>query len=265
MPDADTYAPVLLREDADGITTLTLNRPKQFNALSESLLEALQAELDSLMDDRSVRCVILAGAGKAFCAGHDLKEMRSEPGEHTMRALFDKCSRVMLSIARLPQPVIARVHGIATAAGCQLVATSDMAVAVEKARFAVSGVNLGLFCSTPMVALTRNMGRKRAMEMLVTGEFIDAATALDWGLVNRVVPVEELDASVADLARKVASKAPAAVALGKQLFYAQLEAGLDAAYAHACEVMTCNMMQEDAQAGVDAFIAKQPTPQWKGR
>ena len=265
MPDTVTGAPVLLREDAGGIATLTLNRPNQYNALSEALLGALQDELDRLADDPAVRVVVLAGAGKAFCAGHDLKEMRSDGSRERMRALFDRCSQVMLSIARLPKPVIARVHGTATAAGCQLVATCDLAVASDVARFAVSGVNLGLFCSTPMVALTRNLPRKKAMEMLLTGEFISADAALHYGLVNRVVPVETLDEAVADLARGIASKSPAAVAMGKQLFYRQLEAGLEAAYEQASEVMTCNMLTEDAQAGVDAFVAKQPMPEWTGR
>ena len=191
---------VLLRRDEAGIATLTLNRPDKFNALSVALLAALQRELDALASDRSVRVVVIEGGGKAFCAGHDLKEMRENPGAEQVRSLFDQCAKVMLSVTRIPQPVIARVHGIATAAGCQLVATCDLAIASERARFAVSGVNLGLFCSTPMVALSRVMGRKRAMEMLVTGEFIDAEIARDWGLVNRVVAHERLDEAVAELA-----------------------------------------------------------------
>ncbi|TVR83625.1 MAG: enoyl-CoA hydratase [Rhodospirillales bacterium] len=258
-------APLVLRHDADGIATLTLNRPQQFNALSVALLAALQAELDRLKDDTSIRVVVLAGAGKAFSAGHDLKEMRENPDRHAIEALFEQCSRVMLSIVGLPQPVIARVHGIATAAGCQLVATCDLAVAADTARFAVSGVNLGLFCSTPMVPLTRNLPRKQAMEMLLTGDFIDAATALHYGLVNRVVPVAQLDAAVADLAGRIGAKSPTAIALGKRLFYRQIEAGLEAAYAEAGKTMTCNMMADDAQAGIDAFIAKQPMPRWQRR
>ncbi|TVR99803.1 MAG: enoyl-CoA hydratase [Rhodospirillales bacterium] len=257
--------PLVLRRDADGIATLTLNRPQQFNALSVALLAALQDELDRLKDDGDIRVVVLAGAGKAFSAGHDLKEMRENPDRHAIESLIDRCSRVMLSLIGLPQPVIARVHGIATAAGCQLVATCDLAVAVDTARFAVSGVNLGLFCSTPMVPLTRNLPRKQAMEMLLTGDFIDAATALHYGLVNRVVPADRLDATVGELASRIASKSPLAIALGKRLFYRQVEAGIEAAYAEAGKTMTCNMMAEDAQAGIDAFIAKQPMPTWTGR
>lgn len=256
---------LLLRNDAQGVATLTLNRPEKFNALSVDLLTALQIEFDRISDDPSIRVVVLAANGKAFCAGHDLKEMRDNSSREAMTALFNQCSHVMLSIVRLSKPVIARVHGVATAAGCQLVATCDLAVAAEHVRFAVSGVNLGLFCSTPMVALSRNIPRKQAMEMLLTGDFIDARTALQYGLVNRVVPADQLDAAVAELAGKIAGKSPAAVALGKRLFYQQLEKGLAAAYAEAGETMTCNMMLEDAQAGIDAFIAKQPTPQWKGR
>lgn len=262
---AATKPAVLLRTDSGGVATLTLNRPEAFNALSVDLLGALQTELDLLATDERVRVVVLAGNGKAFCAGHDLKEMRANSSPEATRALFDQCSQVMLSIIRLSKPVIARVHGIATAAGCQLVATCDLAVAAETVRFAVSGVNLGLFCSTPMVALSRNLPRKQAMELLLTGDFIDARTALQYGLVNRVVPADQLDAAVAELAGKIASKSPAAVALGKRLFYQQLEKGLSAAYAEAGETMTCNMMLEDAQCGIDAFIAKRPMPEWKGR
>jgi enoyl-CoA hydratase/carnithine racemase len=191
--------------------------------------------------------------------------MRQHPGRDETRALFQLCAEVMMAITRLPQPVIARVHGIATAAGCQLVAACDLAVAAETARFAVSGITIGLFCSTPMVALTRNVPRKAAMEMLLTGDFIDAATALRLGLVNRVVPADRLDEAVAEFAGKIASRAPASVALGKKLFYEQIETGLADAYARAAEVMTCNMMTEDAQAGIDAFVAKRPMPEWTGR
>ncbi|MBK8907671.1 MAG: enoyl-CoA hydratase [Rhodospirillales bacterium] len=256
---------VLLREDRDGIATLTLNRPSQFNALSRALLTSLQQQLDAIAADPGVRVVVLAGAGKAFCAGHDLKEMRETPDRDSMKALFEQCGRVMMTLTRIPQPVIARIHGIATAAGCQLVASSDLAVAAEQARFAVSGVNLGLFCSTPMVALSRKLPRKVAMEMLLTGDFIDAPTARHYGLVNRVVAADALDQAVADLAGAIAAKSPFAVSLGKQLFYKQLEMGLEAAYEAASETMTCNMMGEDAQAGVDAFIAKRPLPAWTGR
>ena len=258
-------ASVLTRNDADGVATLTLNRPDKFNALSVALLTALQDELDSIAVDPTIKAVVLAGNGRAFCAGHDLKEMRENPGRQATQALFEQCAKVMLTLTRIPQPVIARVHAVATAAGCQLVATCDLAVAVEEARFAVSGVNLGLFCSTPMVALTRNLPRKQAMEMLLTGEFIDAQTALHYGLVNKVVPRDQLDAAVAELAGRITAKSPAAIAFGKRLFYTQLEAGMEAAYELASETMTCNMMAEDAQDGIDAFINKQPAPPWKGR
>lgn len=262
---AKTDAPVLVREDRDGIVTLTLNRPAQYNCLSVSLLAALQNEFDAIAEDVAVRVVVLAANGKAFCAGHDLKEMQENSGEQITRALFEQCSQMMLTITRIPQPVIARVHGVATAAGCQLVASCDLAVAAERARFAVSGVNLGLFCSTPMVALTRNMPRKQAMEMLLTGDFIDAQKALQYGLVNRVVADGELDAAVAELAAKIAAKSPAAISFGKRLFYRQLEASIEQAYAQAAQTMTCNMLAEDARAGIDAFIGKRPPPAWKGR
>jgi enoyl-CoA hydratase/carnithine racemase len=258
-------ASVLMRRDEGAVAMLTLNRPDKFNALSVELLGALQEELQAIESDRRIRVVILAGAGKAFCTGHDLKEIRENPGRQATQALFEQCARVMLTLTRIPQPVIARVHGVATAAGCQLVATCDLAVAAEDARFAVSGVNLGLFCSTPMVALSRNLPRKQSMEMLLTGSFIDASTALRYGLVNRVVPKGELDAATAELAAVVASKSPAAIALGKRLSYKQLEVSLEAAYELASETMTCNMMTEDAQAGIDAFITKQPLPEWTGR
>lgn len=257
--------PIVLRQDNAGVATLTLNRPGQFNSLSEALMAELQAALDGIAKDPSVRVVVLAGAGKAFCAGHDLKEMRANPGKEYQQALFRKCGRVMMTLTEMPQPVIARVHGMAVAAGCQLVSMCDLAVAAEGVKFAVSGVNLGLFCSTPGVGLARNMGRKEAFEMLVTGEFIDAETARERGLVNRVVPAEQLDAEIGKLAASIATKSPAAVAMGKQLFYKQVEMGLDAAYQLAAEVMACNMMAEDAQCGIDAFIAKQPMPEWKGR
>jgi enoyl-CoA hydratase/carnithine racemase len=260
-----TDTPLLVRCDTGAVMTLTLNRPEKFNALSVGLLAALQDQLEAIGRDPSIRVVVLAGAGKAFCTGHDLKEMRENPGRQATEALFRQCSEVMLTMTRIPQPVIARVHGVATAAGCQLVATCDLAVAAEDARFAVSGVNLGLFCSTPMVALSRNLPRKQAMEMLLTGSFIDAATALRYGLVNRVVPKDQLETATAELANTVASKSPAAIALGKGLFYRQLEASLQAAYELASETMTCNMLTDDAQAGIGAFIAKQPSPEWKGR
>jgi len=253
--------PILLRADTGGVATLTLNRPDQFNSLSEDLLVALQAEVDRIASDPGVRAVVIAGAGKAFCAGHDLKQMRANHRQDYMQELFRRCGRLMTSIVRLPQPVIARVHGIATAAGCQLVASCDLAVAAESARFAVSGINVGLFCSTPAVALSRNMGRKQALEMLLTGEFIDAAEARHRGLVNRVVAADQLDAEIARLTESICGKSAAAVRMGKQLFYQQLEMGLDGAYQVASETMACNMMSDDAVEGIDAFMAKRK-PVW---
>jgi len=256
--------PLLLRQDEGGVVTLTLNRPAQFNSLSQALMGEVQAELDRIAADASVRVVIMAGAGKAFCAGHDLKEMRSDASKAFQQKLFRQCSKLMLTLVGMPQPVIARVHGIATAAGCQLVSMCDLAVASDNARFAVSGVNFGLFCSTPSVGLSRNLGRKQAMEMLLTGDFIDAPTALARGLVNRVVPVEQLDAEIRKLVESILAKTPVAIKLGKQAFYRQLEMGLEGAYELASETMACNMMAEDAQEGIDAFVAKRK-PQWKGR
>jgi enoyl-CoA hydratase/carnithine racemase len=256
--------PVLLRHDDGGVATLTLNRPRQYNALSEAVLAELQSQLDAIAADPGIRVVVLAGAGPAFCAGHDLKEMRARPDKAYYQDLFRRCSRVMQTIGRMPQPVIARVHGIATAAGCQLVAACDLAVAATEARFATSGIDVGLFCSTPAVALTRNVPAKQAFEMLMTGEFIDAATALRYGLVNRVVEAARLDEAVAELARKIAGKSRVAVATGKRLFYRQRELDAAAAYDLAGETMACNMMAEDAGEGIDAFIHKRP-PVWRGR
>ncbi len=256
--------PLLLRADEGGVVTLTLNRPTQFNSLSQALMSELQNEFERIAADESVRVVIMAGAGKAFCAGHDLKEMRSDPGKEFQKQLFRQCSKLMLTLVRLPQPVIARVHGIATAAGCQLVSMCDLAVASDNARFAVSGVNLGLFCTTPSVGLSRNLGRKQAMEMLLTGDFIDAQTALTRGLLNRVVPSDQLDAEIKKLTDSILAKTPVAIKLGKQAFYRQLETGLEEAYELASETMACNMMAEDAKEGIDAFVAKRK-PQWKGR
>jgi enoyl-CoA hydratase/carnithine racemase len=253
-PGAETP---LQRVAEDGIVILVLNRPKQYNALSRALLEALHRELDAIGADESARVVVIAGAGRAFCAGHDLKEMRaSAPAE--VQSLFELCSAMMQKLTRLPQPVIAAVNGIATAAGCQLVAQCDLAVAADDARFAASGVNLGLFCSTPAVAISRNVSRKRAAEMLFTGEFIDAATALEWGLVNRVVPGAELMDRARDLARLLAAKPPDSLALGKALFYRQLEQGLAPAYADASRTIAGNFANEAAREGVDAFLAKRP-------
>ena len=257
-----TDSDILLRSDAGGVATLTLNLPKKYNTLSQAMLGELQDALDAIGEDRSVRVVVLAGAGKAFCAGHDLKEMRAHEDKSFQRALFDRCSRVMLSITQLPQPVIARVHGIATAAGCQLVAACDLAVASSDSRFATSGINVGLFCSTPAVALSRNVPRKIAMEMLLTGEFIDAQTALARGLVNRVVEPGQLDAAVQELADAIIAKSDAAIRLGKRAFYRQLEKGLPGAYDDASEVMACGMMTHDAKEGIDAFIGKRQ-PNWK--
>ncbi|SAK93108.1 enoyl-CoA hydratase [Caballeronia calidae] len=254
---------VLIERDAyqiKGVVKLTLNRPDAFNALSEAMLEALERALKDVAES-DARVVVLAGEGRAFCAGHDLKEMRAEPALDYYRALFARCSRMMLTIQRMPQPVIARVHGVAAAAGCQIVAMCDLAVASSEARFAVSGVNLGLFCATPSVPLTRNVSRKAAFEMLVTGEFIDAATARERGLVNRVVSPDALDDAVHTLAATIAAKPREAVAAGKGLFYRQLETGIEAAYALASETMACNMMDDATLEGTQAFIEKRP-PRW---
>ena len=256
--------PLVLRTDrADGLTTLTLNRPGQFNSLSKEMLTALQGELDAIAASESVRVVVIAGAGKAFCAGHDLKEMRANHSKEFMQALFKQCGDLMLAITRMPQPVIARVHGIATAAGCQLVSMCDLAVAADVAKFAVSGINVGLFCSTPAVGLARNLGRKAALEMLLTGDFIDAIEAKAKGLVNRVVPSDALDAEIERLADSILAKSAIAVRMGKGMFYRQLEMGLTDAYAYAGEVMACNMMSDDAGEGIDAFMQKR-RPEYKG-
>jgi len=255
---------LVLRDDNQGVTTLTLNRPDQYNALSQAMLSALQTHLDNIAADDSVRVVVIAAEGKAFCAGHDLKEMRANPGKLFQQALFEQCSRMMMSLNRLPQPVIAKVQGLATAAGCQLVAACDLAVAAATARFATSGIRVGLFCATPAVAVSRNLSRKQAFEMLVTGEFIDAQTALQQGLVNRVVPEAGLEAAVQTLVEAIVSKSPLAVATGKAMFYKQLELGMAEAYTYASEVMAGNMMAEDAAEGIDAFLEKRQ-PVWRGR
>lgn len=260
-PAAATAQPLLVRQDAEGVATLTLNRPRQYNALSAALLAALHEALDGLAKDESVRVVVVTGAGAAFSAGHDLKEMRGLPQPEVER-LFATCSALMQKLVALPQPVIAAVNGIATAAGCQLVAQCDLAVAADNARFAVSGINLGLFCSTPAVALSRNVSRKRAAEMLFTGEFIDAQAALDWGLVNRVAPAGRLMETTRELANNLKAKPRAALALGKALFYRQLEAGLKAAYDDASCTIAANMAAADAREGVDAFLEKR-APDWK--
>jgi enoyl-CoA hydratase/carnithine racemase len=257
-----TQDPLVLRSaDARGVITLTMNRPQAFNALSEGLIEALQTEFDLIARDQAVRAVVLTGAGKAFCAGHDLREMRAAPSQRYYEKLFAQCGSMMMTIQRLDVPVVARVQGIATAAGCQLVAMCDLAVAARDARFAVSGVNLGLFCSTPSVALSRNLGRKAAFEMLVTGGFISADEALAKGLVNRVVEAAQIDAEVESLVAAIVGKPKVALAMGKQLFYRQLEVGIGAAYADAAETMACNMMDDHALEGVQAFIDKR-APHW---
>jgi len=254
-------APYVLADTREGVCTLTMNRGDRFNPLSRAMVAALEAELDRLADDTGARVVVLAGSGKGFCAGHDLKEMRAHPDADWQRELFAACSRMMQKLTRLPQPVIARVHGIATAAGCQLVSMADLAVAAEEARFALPGVNVGVFCSTPAVGVGRNVARKRVMEMLLTGELIDAPTALAWGLVNRVVPKAQLDAAVAAFADTIRSRSRRVVALGKRAFYDQIERGLAAAYEQAGEAMACNLLEPDAAEGIDAFVGKRP-PRW---
>ena len=254
----------VIRSDADGVATLTLSRPETLNALSTEMLVALQSALDALADDETIRVVVLAGAGKHFCAGHDLNEMRTHPEEGWQRDLFTRCNAMMLSLVRLPQPVIARVQGAAVAAGCQLVSMCDLAVASETARFALPGIKSGLFCTTPGVGVSRNLSRKRTMELLLTGDLVDAQTAERWGLVNRVVPPAELDAAVTELAQKITAHSRAVNALGKGLFYEQIERGIEDAYEVAADGMACNMTMEDAAEGIDAFLAKRP-PTWRGR
>jgi enoyl-CoA hydratase/carnithine racemase len=255
--------PSLLRDDQDGVATLTLNRPRTRNALTMELMATIDAELTAIGADPSVHVVVIAANGPAFCAGHDMREMRATPTREAYEAVFARCSAMMRHIVALPKPVIARVQGTASAAGCQLVATCDLAVAGEAARFATPGVDIGLFCSTPMVALSRAVGRKAAMEMLLTGDLIDAHRARELGLVNRVVPDSELDTQVIALARQIASKSPLTLAIGKEAFYRQAELDLAAAYALTSEVMTRNMMARDAEEGIDAFLEKRP-PVWSG-
>ncbi len=252
---------VLSQDLGNGIVRLTLNRPQAFNSLSESLLAALQAELERLDKDPAARIVILAAAGKAYCTGHDLREMRADPSQEYYERLFTTCATMMMTIQHLTKPVIAEVQGVATAAGCQLVAMCDLAVAAAGSRFAVSGINLGLFCSTPSVALSRNVSRKRALEMLLTGDFISAEEARDYGLINRVVPPDELQSATEALALRIAAKPQIAIEMGKRLFYAQLETGIEQAYQLAGETMACNMMHPDTLEGVQAFLEKRP-PSW---
>jgi enoyl-CoA hydratase/carnithine racemase len=249
--------PFVLRTDEGPVCTLTLNRGEQFNPLSSAMIAALQAELDALAADESIRAIVLAALGRGFCAGHDLKEMRAHAGEAAwQRRLFDDCSRLMMTLTQIPQPLIARVHGIATAAGCQLVAMCDLAVASEAANFALPGVTIGLFCSTPGVAVARNIGWKRTMELLLTGRPIDARTAQAWGLINRVVPTNELDVEVRRFTDLIVANSAATIALGKRTFYRQIGESLAAAYGVASEAMACNMAYEDAAAGIDVFLGR---------
>ena len=255
--------PLVIRENLGSVVKLTLNCPKQFNALSVDMLSAMQTELDSIAQDSSIRVVVIAANGKAFCAGHNLKEMRANPEKAFQRALFEQCSQMMLTINRMPQVVIAKVEGIATAAGCQLVAACDLAVASDNAKFATSGISVGLFCSTPAVAVSRNLSRKQAFEMLITGEFIDAHTALHQGLINRVASAEQLDTTLQSLIDSIIAKSSVALTTGKTMFYNQLDITLAEAYEYASEVMSCNMMADDVSEGIDAFIEKRPAV-WKG-
>ena len=254
--------PILLRDDRDGIATLTMNRPQQMNLLTSEMIAALQAAFDAIAKDAQIRVIVLAGAGKGFCAGHDLKEIRALGEQPKIEELFGKCSRMMQTISRLPQPVIARVHGAAAAAGCQLVAQCDLAVASEAAKFATPGVTWGFFCSTPGVAVGRNLQRKHAMEMLLTGDLIDAKKAFEWGLVNRVVPPADLDAEVEKLARHIAAKPPGTVTAGKRAFYQQMDLGVERAYALASTVISNSFADEEGKEGMQAFIEKRP-PNWK--
>ena len=259
---ANRDLPVLLREDADRVVTLRLNRPDQLNALSEAMLGALEHHLDDIAKDSSARCVIIASSGKAFCAGHDLREMRQSADLGYYQTLFMRCSKVMQALQSVPVPVIAQVQGLATAAGCQLVATCDLAIAADTARFAVSGINVGLFCSTPAVALSRNVSPKRAFDMLVTADFIDAETAAQWGLINLAVPADQLEDAVSRKVARIVEKSPTAVRYGKAMFYQQRTKALPEAYAYAAEIMARNMMEADAGEGIDAFLEKR-RPRWQ--
>jgi len=252
--------PLVLRDDRDAICTLTMNRPQQMNLLTSDMLAALQAAFDAISKDRGIRVVVLAGSGKGFCAGHDLKEIRALKERAKIERLFVQCSRMMQTITALPQPVIARVHGAAAAAGCQLVAQCDLAVASEAAKFTTPGVTWGFFCSTPGVAVGRNLLRKRAMEMLLTGDVIDAKQALEWGLVNRVVPSDALDAEVLALAKKISEKPPQTLAAGKRAFYQQMDLGVAQAYDLASSVISGSFAHAEGRAGMDAFIEKRPPP-----
>ena len=259
----NTNKPLVIRKNSGSVVTLTLNSSKQFNALSVELLAAMQAKLDNIAQDKTIQVLVIAANGKAFCAGHNLKEMRANPDEAFQRALFEQCSQMMLTINQMPQVVIAKVQGIATAAGCQLVAACDLAVASDNAKFATSGINVGLFCSTPAVAVSRNLSRKQAFEMLITGEFIDAHTALQQGLINRVASAEQLDQMLQSLIDAITNKSSVALKTGKTMFYKQLDMELADAYEYASEVMSCNMMADDVSEGIDAFIEKRPAV-WTG-
>jgi enoyl-CoA hydratase/carnithine racemase len=254
-------APLVLSRIAGGVCHLTLNRGERYNALSRAMIAALQKELERVAADPGIRCVVLGAEGKGFCAGHDLKELRAHPDLAWQRELFSACNALMVFLTSMPQPVIARVHGIATAAGCQLVSMCDLAVAADSARFALPGVNVGVFCTTPAVGVGRNIARKRVMEMLLTGEPIDAPTALAWGLVNRVVPAAELDAAIAEFSRIIIARSRAVVAAGKRAFYQQIELSLGPAYELAGDAMACNLLEPDAHEGIDAFVEKRP-PKW---
>lgn len=261
---ANDCAPLVLRDEHQGVVTLTLNQPRRFNPLSEAMLASLTQHLDAVSHDARVRVVVLAARGAAFCAGHDLREMRAQPSASYYKELFQQCTQLMLGIINCPVPVIARVQGLATAAGCQLVATCDLAVAADTARFAVSGVTLGLFCSSPSVALTRNVARKQAFEMLMTGEFIDAPTALRYALVNRIGPSQQLDSMVQELCTSIKRHPPVAVRTGKRMFYHDAQQSLRDAYEYAGDVMACNMMEHDTLEGVQAFLEKRE-PDWPHR
>ncbi len=264
MPDKQHVSEtVLIKKDEHGIGHITINRPKVYNALSIECMEALIRALDILSADSSVRVIILAGSGKGFCAGHDLKELRSSSEKTFHEKIFDLCTRLMLSITRSPKPVIAKVHGIATAAGCQLVASCDLAVAENNAGFATPGVTIGLFCSTPMVALSRNVSKKHAMEMLLSGDLISARRAYETGLINRLVPIEQLDQATLELAKKIASKSPLALKIGKRAFYEQIDRNVEDAYRYCGQMMVENLTTRDAKEGIDAFMEKR-SPVWCG-
>ena len=256
-------APHVLSDTAQGVCRLTLNRGDRYNPLSRDMIAALHREIARIGAEPSIRCVVIGAEGKGFCAGHDLKELRAHPDLAWQQELFSSCNALMLALTALPQPVIARVHGIATAAGCQLVSMCDLAVAADTARFALPGVNVGVFCTTPAVGVGRNISRKRVMEMLLTGETIDASTALAWGLINRVVPATELDAAIASLARTIMARSARVIAQGKQAFYRQIDLGLASAYDFAGDVMACSLLDSDAHEGIDAFVEKRAA-KWSG-